>query len=258
MSSMDTVVFEKVSKQFDGKANAQGYAVRDLSFSVKKGEMVAIVGKTGCGKSTAFNLLTGLIRPTSGKVRVLGKDPFENFGWFRGRFGIVFQSDRLLPWRTALENVCMGLEILGTPHQERVNIAREWLERLGLGGYENAYPYALSGGMKQRVSIARAFAVNPDIVLCDEAFSALDELTANVLRAEFRDLVRRHEKTGLFITHSIHEALTLGQRILVFRKPGHVALELQVPQPLDSQQAERLKAEILKAMGNGSDKEDVQ
>ena len=150
-----------------------------------------MLGKTGCGKSTMFNLLAGLIEPTSGKVAVVGHDPFKEFNYFRGKIGIVFQNDRLMPWRSALNNVVLGLEILDAARKEAEAVAQRWLARLGLSGHEHDYPHALSGGMRQRVSIARAFAVEPEILLCDEPFSSLDEMTARDLRAEFVRLVSR-------------------------------------------------------------------
>ncbi|MBX9758183.1 MAG: ABC transporter ATP-binding protein, partial [Beijerinckiaceae bacterium] len=200
--------FEAVSKVFGRDEYGKGgfRAVDDLSLDIYAGEMVAILGKTGCGKSTMFNMVAGLQEPTTGKVSVKGKNPFSDFDWFRGRIAIVFQNDRLLPWRTAIENVELGLEMLDRPPEERRKIAQQWLTKLGLSGHENDYPHALSGGMRQRVSIARAFATDASLLLCDEPFSALDEMTANRLRAEFAQLVRENNKTAVFITHSINEA----------------------------------------------------
>src|SRR6185312_5663211 len=149
----------EVTKEFprpDGSGTFT--AVDRLSFTIEKGEIVAVLGKTGCGKSTMFNLLAGLIEASSGKVEVTGHDPFREFNFFRGKIGIVFQNDRLMPWRTALDNVVLGLEILHKPPAEAKEVALRWLSRLGLGGHEHDYPHALSGGMRQRVSIARAFA----------------------------------------------------------------------------------------------------
>src|SRR6185295_13743247 len=132
------------------------------------------------------------------------------------------------PWRTALENVLLGLQILNIDATEANAMARKWLERLGLSGHENDYPHALSGGMRQRVSIARAFAVEPEILLCDEPFSSLDEMTARDLRAEFVRLVRQNHKTAVFITHHINEALAIGDRILVFQRPARIAFEARL------------------------------
>ena len=245
--------FRAVSKRFDGKDGRElpELAVRDLTFAVEAGELIAVVGKTGCGKSTMFNLLTGLIEPTSGTVEVHGRNPFRDFDWFRGKIAVVFQNDRLLPWRTAIENVAYGLELNDVAESERRTIAREWLVRLGLKGYEDAYPHALSGGMRQRVSISRAFAVNPEILLCDEPFSALDELTAERLRAEFVRLVRENHKTSIFITHSINEALALGSRILVFRPPAYIALEVRPAQARTDDERSAMKEAILGAMTAG-------
>jgi NitT/TauT family transport system ATP-binding protein len=246
--------FQHVCKRFTDKEGRElpGYAVMDLSFTVESGELIAVVGRTGCGKSTMFNLLTGLLEPTAGTVRVYGRDPFHEFDWFRGRIAVVFQSDRLLPWRTALHNVAYGLELNKVDAAERVATAREWLRRLGLEGYEDAYPHALSGGMRQRVSIARAFAVNAEILLCDEPFSSLDELTGARLRAEFVRLVRENRKTSIFITHSIDEALTLGERILVFQPPAYIALEVRPGEATTEAARAAMKEAILSAMTAGA------
>ena len=242
---MSLIRFAGVSKRFGGAAQ---FAVRELTFAVEPGERVAVVGRTGCGKSTMFNLLAGLIEPTSGEVCVEGRDPFREFDALRGRIAVVFQNDRLLPWRTALDNVAYGLELLQRPEAQRNAVARDWLRRLGLGEYEGAYPHALSGGMRQRVSIARAFAVEPDILLADEPFSALDELTGEKLRGEFAQLVRDTGKTAIFITHSINEALALGSRVLVFRPPACIALELRPDEARDAGEREHMKQAILAAM----------
>jgi len=239
------ISFRGVSKRFEGAAK---YAVRDLSFDVSAGELVAVVGQTGCGKSTMFNLLTGLLQPTVGDVRVAGHDPFREFNALRGKFAVVFQSDRLLPWRTALHNVAYGLELLHRPAAERLDVARKWLKQLGLAGHEDDYPHALSGGMRQRVSIARAFAVNPDILLCDEPFSALDELTAESLRNEFAGLIRATGKTAIFITHSINEAIALGSRVLVFRPPAQIAMQAWPAQAQTEERRALMRESILAAM----------
>src|SRR3974390_372029 len=191
MSSEPIIRFNDVSKVFrrpDGRGDF--VAVDKLSFEICKGEIVAVLGKTGCGKSTMFNIVAGLTEATSGEARVVGHDPFREFDFFRGKIGIVFQGDRLMPWRTALDNVLLGLQILDTDPTQAEATARAWMTRLGLAGHESDYPHALSGGMRQRVSIARAFAVDPEILLCDEPFSALDEMTARDLRAEFVRLGR--------------------------------------------------------------------
>lgn len=228
-------------------------AVDRLSFTIKRGEIVAVLGKTGCGKSTVFNLIAGLIEPSSGTVHVLGHDSFREFAFFRGKIGIVFQNDRLMPWRTAIDNVLLGLEILDAEPRQAREVARGWLARLGLAGHENDYPHALSGGMRQRVSIARAFAVDPEILLCDEPFSALDEMTAGDLRSEFTRLVRQNGKTAVFVTHSINEAMQVGDRLLVFHRPARIALEAEIARDLTAAAQDGLRQRILQVMSVSSD-----
>jgi NitT/TauT family transport system ATP-binding protein len=238
--------FRDVSKVFrraDGRGDL--LAVDRLSLEVGEGEIVAVLGKTGCGKSTMFNLIAGLIEPTSGEVTVSGHDPFRDFEFFRGKIGIVFQGDRLMPWRTALANVLLGLEILDAEASRAQAVARGWLKRLGLNGHENDYPHALSGGMRQRVSIARAFAVDPELLLCDEPFSSLDEMTARDLRAEFVRLVRQNGKTAVFITHQIGEATEIGDRVLVCHRPARIAFEARMDRAAPAGTRERIHKEIL-------------
>jgi NitT/TauT family transport system ATP-binding protein len=249
MSTDAFIRFTDVSKEFP-KPDGGGMflAVDRLSFEIAKGEIVAVLGKTGCGKSTMFNLLSGLIEPTSGNVEVTSHDPFKEFDYFRGKIGIVFQNDRLMPWRSAIDNVMLGLQILDKDKTESEAIARRWLARLGLSGHENDYPHALSGGMRQRVSIARAFAVEPEILLCDEPFSSLDEMTARDLRSEFLRLVKQNGKTAVFITHHINEAMDVGDRVLVFHRPARIAYEARMDKAARESGREAIQAEILKVL----------
>jgi NitT/TauT family transport system ATP-binding protein len=235
--------FRGVSKVF-GRGPKAFRAVDDLTLDIGSGELVALLGKTGCGKSTMFNMIAGLLDPSSGEVRVKGHDPFREFDWFRGKIAIVFQNDRLLPWRTAIQNVEFGLEMLDVPKAERHEKAQHWLTKLGLGGHEHDYPHALSGGMRQRVSIARAFATDADLLLCDEPFSALDEMTANRLREEFSSLVRENRKTAVFITHSINEALQIGSRIVVLLRPAKIAYDTTLESGLDESGREAIRDKI--------------
>lgn len=243
------IEFTNVRKEFPSFSGKGTFtAVDDLNFTVANGEIVAVLGKTGCGKSTMFNLLSGLIAPTSGTVRTNGHDPFKEFEHFRGKIGIVFQNDRLMPWRTALDNVLLGLEILDRPRAESVEIAKRWLARLGLAAHENDYPHALSGGMRQRVSLARAFAVEPELLLCDEPFSALDEMTARDLRAEFVRITRQNHNTAIFITHSINEALEIGDRIVVFHRPAKIAFESRLTADTSEEEKEKLREKIIEIL----------
>ncbi len=245
------IVLDRVAKRFERGASPEGelHAVRDLSLTIEAGELLAILGPTGCGKSTTFNLIAGLVRPSSGSVRVMGHDPYDEFDWFRGKIGIVFQSDRLMPWRSALDNVALGLELNKCPREERRATAQAWLERLGLKGHEDDFPHALSGGMRQRVGIARAFAIRPAILLCDEPFSGLDAVTGDALRREFADLVRETGCTGIFITHSIEEALQLGRRILVFERPARIVYEAVLAADTAAEARAEIRARIRRALG---------
>jgi NitT/TauT family transport system ATP-binding protein len=248
-ASAAAVVFDNVTKVFNRPDGVGTFtAVDRLSFEVRPGEIVAVLGKTGCGKSTVFNIISGLAEPTSGQVRVDGTDPFNDFKSLRGKIGIIFQGDRLMPWRSALDNVLLGLELLGKDKAQSRLTARGWLAKLGLSGHENDYPHALSGGMRQRVSIARAFAVDPTIMLCDEPFSALDEMTAQRLRSEFLRLVRESNKTSLFITHSINEALEVGDRIMVLHRPARIAFEAKVPASATPEQRAELRARVMEVL----------
>ncbi len=197
-------------------------AVEGLSLQIAKGERVAILGRTGAGKSTLLNLLVGNLAPTAGKVRVAGADPFSEHQALQGRIGMAFQSPRLVPWRTALGNVKLGLEILRRSKAEQDRTARQWLEQVHLGSAVDLYPSQLSGGMRQRVSLARAFAIEPDLILLDEAFSALDEVTAADLRNEFLRLCGQIEMTSLIVTHNIEEAFILADRVILLGRPAKI------------------------------------
>ena len=224
------IVVDKVKKVFSIHKDMEIAVVDGLSFQVARGEVICIVGKTGCGKSTCFNMLLGLEPVTEGKIMIEGRDPYADFKYFRTKIGAVFQTDRLLPWRNALENAVIGLEIVENSKKAREETAIKWLHRLGLGGFERAYPYQLSGGMRQRVGMARAFTVNPDILLADEAFGHLDQVTSIQLRKIFLDLVKETGKTCLVVTHNIREAIEIGQRMIVLGKPCCVLLDEIIPQ----------------------------
>lgn len=197
-------------------------AVRGLTLRVEPGDRLAVVGQTGAGKSTFMNLLVGALAPTSGTVRVVGKDPYRDHDALQGLMSLAFQTPRLLGWRTAEENVAVGLEILGVPRKERRERSQEWLSRVGLGHATKRYPSQLSGGMQQRVSLARAFVIEPQLILLDEAFSALDEVTATTLRTDFVELCEATGTTSVLVTHSIEEAFTVGTNVVVFASPAQI------------------------------------
>jgi len=198
----------------------------DVSFAVADLEFVAIVGPSGCGKSTFLRIVDGLIAPDSGEVRLNGR---VVDGPGHGR-GMVFQSFDLFPWRTALGNVEFGLDMMGLARQERRARAQRWIELVGLNGFEHAYPHQLSGGMQQRVGIARALAIEPEVLLMDEPFGALDVQTRDLLQDELLAIWQRERKTVLFVTHSIEEAIYLADRVLIFTpRPARLERILDVP-----------------------------
>ncbi|MGC2644492.1 MAG: ATP-binding cassette domain-containing protein [Pseudolabrys sp.] len=203
-------------------------AIDHLDLAIAPREVVAIVGQTGCGKSTFFDLMIGLEAPSGGLIHIGDKSPHADFDFFRGRIATVFQQDRLLPWRSALDNARLPLELIGLPEKEQRERALTWLNRLGLGQFTNAYPHELSGGMRQRVAIARAFAVEPDILLADEAFGHLDEVTAAELRDTFLQLARECGSTAILITHQLEEAIGVGDRIVVFGKSAKLLADIHV------------------------------
>lgn len=244
-ASQPIISLQQVSKSFGKPGAVSSYvAVDRLDLAIGRGQMLALLGKTGCGKSTIFNMIAGLTEPSSGHVTVDGRNPFRDFDLFRGKIAIVFQGDRLLPWRTAVQNVELGLEMLDVPAEKRRATAMQWLSTLGLSGHEHDYPHALSGGMRQRVSIARAFATDANILLCDEPFSALDEMTGRTLRAEFVRLVKENGKTAVFITHSINEALEIGDRIVVLKRPANIAVDLPLTSETTAIEKEAIRNQI--------------
>lgn len=225
-AAIDIVGLRKVFRQTTTGQSV--VAINSLTLNIAAGEMVAIVGQTGCGKSTLFDLLIGLEYPTEGRISIGGKTPYDDFDAFRGRIATIFQQDRLLPWRSALDNVRLPLELIGVTEDVQRERALGWLKRLGLEKFADAYPRELSGGMRQRVAIARAFAVQPQILLADESFSALDEVTANELRKTFIALAREFKSTAILITHQLEEAMAVGDRIVVFGKSAALLADIKM------------------------------
>lgn len=204
-------------------------ALQNISFSVERGEIVTIVGPSGCGKSTLLLIIAGLIKQDSGEVIVKGQ-PID--GPNPKLIGLMFQESLLLPWRTALSNVILGLEILGVPRKEAIKIGKKVLKDVGLEGFEDKYPHELSGGMKQRVALARTLATNPEVILMDEPFGALDQFTRQELGSQLLEIVREMRKTVVFVTHDIREAVLLGDRVIVLSsRPGRVIGEIKVSLP---------------------------
>jgi NitT/TauT family transport system ATP-binding protein len=208
-------------------------AVRDTTLVVKPGEFVSVVGPTGCGKSTLLNVAAGLLEPSAGAVRVFG----EPLAGVNSRAGYLFQTDALMPWRNALGNVTAGLEFRGVEQTEILERAQDWLRRVGLAGFGDRYPHQLSGGMKKRVALAQTLILDPEMLLMDEPFSALDIQTRQMMENELLELWSANRKSVVFITHDLEEAIALSDRVVVLsagpetRPIGEYAIDL--PRPRD-------------------------
>lgn len=234
------IAIEHLKKSFK-KASAQElHVLEDVNFKLQEGEIVALLGKSGSGKSTLLRIIAGLVAPSSGSVTYRGKPVTRPVPGI----AMVFQSFALMPWLTVLENVELGLEAQGIGREERRHRAIEAIDIIGLDGFESAFPKELSGGMRQRVGFARALVINPDVLLMDEPFSALDVLTAENLKSDLLELWKE-KKTNtngiLLVTHNIEEAATLADRIVIFgNDPGYIRAELPVtlPQPRDPETQE--------------------
>jgi NitT/TauT family transport system ATP-binding protein len=223
------LIIERAHKGFRQADGTEITAIDNLSFSVKSGEYVAIVGPTGAGKSVLLDCLLGLKQLDAGEIRIDDR-PVANFiREKKGYITRIFQEDRLLPWLSATDNAALGLQIQEVAEPVRRERAAQWLDAVGLSAFKKALPRELSGGMRQRVNIARAFAPNPELVLLDEAFSALDDVTASRLRHDFKKLAQAQRTTFLIVTHSIDEAIFLANRILVFGAPARLMKEITVP-----------------------------
>jgi len=221
-----------ISLVFKSKKRDPVTAINRLSLEIAKGEFVSIVGPSGCGKSTFLNMLLGLLRPDSGQLQIDGRT-ITGPGQERA---MVFQEFGLLPWRTVTANVELGLELKGIAAGKRTERARELIQLVGLEGFERHYPHELSGGMKQRVGLARALATEPEVLLMDEPFAALDAQTRDLMQSELLQIWERTRKTVLFVTHSIEEAAYLSDRVIVMTaRPGRTkeTLKIQLPRPRD-------------------------
>ncbi|WP_089175644.1 ABC transporter ATP-binding protein [Bosea sp. AS-1] len=205
-------------------------AVDDMSFSIERGEFVSIIGPSGCGKSTVFNILGGLVRGYEGKVSVGG----DLISGPHPSIGMVFQEESTFPWRTVLDNVAFPLEVKGVRKAERYETARRFIDMVGLNGFEQRYPAELSGGMRQRVAIARTLVFEPKILLMDEPFAALDEQTRLLLGDKVLKIQEELKQTTLLITHNITEAVQLSDRVIIMTfRPGKVkrVVDIRLPRP---------------------------
>lgn len=247
---MQIVTLKNVTKSYNGLTVVDG-----ISLEIASGEIVALLGQTGAGKSTIMNMIMGQTGPTHGEIRVHNIDPRSNGAALRGLVAVSFQTDRLLPWRTAEQNVALGLQYLGVPKAERLTRARAWLERVKLSAiHHRKFPHQLSGGMRQRVSLARAMSIDPEIVLLDESFSQLDHTTSRILREDFVGLVREFKKTCLLITHRIDDAIEMADRIVVLAAPAKIKLELMIDRKnVDAQSLTRLRDQITATLANSPD-----
>ncbi|HYA28173.1 MAG TPA: ABC transporter ATP-binding protein [Acidobacteriota bacterium] len=215
-------------KELPRKNNEPFQIFQNINLSLRDGEFVSIVGPSGCGKTTMLRVINGLMPHSAGEIFIDGKTAKELDHELV--MGFVFQGASLLPWRTSLKNVLLGVEGRGKSANEAEHIARKYLDLVGLSGFENNYPHELSGGMQQRVNLARALAVNPRILLMDEPFAALDAQTRNFMQLELLRIWAETKKTVIFVTHMIAEAILLSDRVIVFsHRPGTIRSEFKVP-----------------------------
>lgn len=245
---MPAISLEHVSKSFDGLQVLTG-----IGLEVQRGEFVAIVGRSGCGKTTVLRLCAGLERPDSGRVLVDGAEVTAP----GPRRLLVFQDHALYPWRTVLQNVALGLELASVPRHQRTEAARQAMARFGLTGFEGYYPQQLSGGMRQRASLARAFLMNPGLLLLDEPYGALDALTRLEMQNELRQHWQNSGMTVLLITHDVDEALYLADRVVVMSpRPGRilrsVTVDLEHPRDRTAPGFTSLRREIAGSLGLGA------
>ena len=225
------IKIDHVSKTYENtKSDDNEYVLKDISIDVKENEFVCVLGPSGCGKSTLLNLIAGFIKPSNGHIEIHGEDIANK----SGKVGVVFQEHALMPWLTVKKNIMMGPSL---HHKSKIvceEIADKYIQMVGLKGMENYYPKQLSGGMQQRVGIARALAMNPKILLMDEPFSALDEFTREKLNEDLLKIWRKTHKTVVFVTHNIAESVFLSDRVVVLSPhPGRVSavVDIDLPRP---------------------------
>lgn len=237
-----------LTKRFMTRSGEAFTAIHDVTLTVEPGQFCAIVGPTGCGKSTTLGQVSGLDRPSAGSVRVGGRDVQ---GVTKG-VGFMFQADALFPWKSVLANVMIGPTLNGTPRKEAVALARDWLRRVGLAGFEDRYPHQLSGGMRKRVAMAAALINSPRILLMDEPFGALDVQTKAIMQTELLGLWEQLRPSVLFITHDLDEAVALADRVLVMTSsPGSIkeSFDIDLPRPRGEVQKIRHEPRFLELQG---------
>ncbi|MGB8548257.1 MAG: ABC transporter ATP-binding protein [Xanthobacteraceae bacterium] len=229
MSTPIRLEYRNVTMRFAGEhAGSEITAIRDVSFSLRDAEVVALIGPSGCGKSTLLNIGSGLYRPSQGEAYVDG----ERVTAPNAHVAFMLQKDLLLPWRSIIDNVTFGLEVQGRRLGERVARAHELLQSFGLAEFAKYYPHQMSGGMRQRVALARTLAVDPTVLLLDEPFSAVDAQTRIVLQRDLASTLKRAGKTALLITHDLNEAVLMSDRVLVMsQRPGHIIDEIAIELP---------------------------
>jgi NitT/TauT family transport system ATP-binding protein len=227
------LALEDIRVTFVSQDGARYTAIRDTTLNVAPGEFVSVVGPTGCSKSTLLNVAVGLLQPSAGNVRVFG----EPLSGLNRKAGYLFQTEALMPWRTALQNVTAGLEFRDVDPAQARRKAEEWLQRVGLRGFEDRYPHQLSGGMRKRVALAQTLILDPQIILMDEPFSALDIQTRQLMENELLEIWSANRKSVVFITHDLEEAISLSDRVVVLAAGpeshpiGEFAIDL--PRPRD-------------------------
>lgn len=215
-------------------------ALRPVNLSIAEGEFITLLGPSGCGKSTLLKMVAGLIEPSDGRL-LLWRKPVNKLASTGKHLSYVFQEATLMPWHSVLKNVRLPLELEGVPTQEADRRVAAALQRVGLEKFADALPRELSGGMQMRASIARGLVVEPNLLLMDEPFGALDEITRNALDSDLLDLWQRHQWTVMFVTHSIHEAVFLSQRVIVMAaRPGRVVADIKIDEPFPRDESFRL------------------
>jgi NitT/TauT family transport system ATP-binding protein len=217
-----SIVFRDISKKFSANSDREVTALQNISFSVGENEFVSIIGPSGCGKTTFLKIIAGLVRQDTGQITFAGvKNPTT---------ALVFQDQGLLPWLNVMDNIGLGLELQRVPKPERIKKVLDFMKVVKLDGFEKHYPHELSGGMRQRVALARAFLTNPDVLLMDEPFGALDAQTRIILQEELLNIWKNEQKTVLFVTHDIDEAILLSDRIIVISdRPGQIKQIIPIP-----------------------------